>query len=573
MKNKFTINTYDFSKKTVKSLASTDTKEENWPVVYQIHKGNRIYVGETTNLKTRMWQHLDNPEEIKLSGGEINVIFDEEFNKSAALDLESFLIRYFSGDNKFSVINRNDGMLDRDYYNREEYREMFEQIWENLRKLNIADKTIAEINNSELFKFSPYKNLNFEQLKVVTEVLMNIDESLSNQSKILSIIGGDAGTGKTIVVMYLAKLLADLQNFDQANDDIDDESNFAVFFEHNQRFKKLRIALIIPQSALCKRIRQIFSKVGLGDANIQIYSPLQFAQTDGIFDITLVDEAHLLKIGISHATQNGKVKEINRKLFGTPEGHTELDWIMHNSNNVVIVYSKTQRVRQINLTDADVEKYKDDFTCRDYYLNKQMRSLGGESFINYINNIFSRSLHPADKEIFPHFEARLYSNLKDMVNEIQKKENKYGLSRLVAGFAWEWATHKHKAEYDIEIDGAKLKWNNPGQMPSSSEASTIVSSIYTIQGEDLNYAGVIIGKDLRYKKGRLYFDPKHYYDTGAKNRNSHQIKNKIKIDDDILLEQVLRVYKVLLSRAVKGVYIFACDEGLRKYLTKYFDVY
>ena len=96
-----------------------------------------------------MWQHLDNPEKIKLSGGEINVIFDEEFNKSAALDLESFLIRYFSGDNKFSVINRNDGMLDRDYYNREEYREMFEQIWENLRKLNIADKTIAEINNSE----------------------------------------------------------------------------------------------------------------------------------------------------------------------------------------------------------------------------------------------------------------------------------------------------------------------------------------------------------------------------------------------------------------------------------------
>lgn len=51
-------------------------------------------------------------------------------------------------------------MCDRDYYDRANYRKTFEEIWDRLRELKIADKTIAEINNSELFKFSPYKNLN-----------------------------------------------------------------------------------------------------------------------------------------------------------------------------------------------------------------------------------------------------------------------------------------------------------------------------------------------------------------------------------------------------------------------------
>ena len=105
-------------------------------------------------------------------------------------------------------------MCDRDYYGRENYRKTFEEIWDRLRELEIADKTISEINNSELFKFSPYKNLNFEQLNVVTEIVQNIDEAITSNTKSLSVIDGDAGTGKTIVIMYLAKLLADLQSFD-----------------------------------------------------------------------------------------------------------------------------------------------------------------------------------------------------------------------------------------------------------------------------------------------------------------------------------------------------------------------
>ena len=258
----FRIEKYRFSNSVVDSLDSH--YEQNWPVVYQIRNNSEIYIGETTNLKSRMKQHLDNDEKASLRNGVFNVVFDETFNKSVALDLESYLIQYFSGDGKLKVLNRNDGMCDRDYYNRSRYRQTFERIWERLRDLGVANKTISEINNSELFKFSPYKNLNFEQLDVVTEIVQNIEQSIKAKRKSLSIVDGDAGTGKTIVIMYLAKLLADLHNFDSKNDDLDDDSNFSVFFELesiNQTFKNKKIALIIPQPSLCERVRKIFKRL------------------------------------------------------------------------------------------------------------------------------------------------------------------------------------------------------------------------------------------------------------------------------------------------------------------------
>lgn len=240
----FQIRSYSFNQGAISALATDDhAEEENWPVVYQIYNNDKIYIGETTNLKSRMNQHLMNAQKASLRDGCVKVVFDDTFNKSAALDLESYLIQYFSADGKYTVLNRNDGMCDRDYYDKPNYRATFEKIWDKLRELGIASKTISALNNSEIFKFSPYKNLNFEQLEVVTEIVQNIDEAFMNGRKSLSIIDGDAGTGKTIVITYLTKLLADLQNFDGNNDDIDDESNFNTFFtvrNINERFKGKR---------------------------------------------------------------------------------------------------------------------------------------------------------------------------------------------------------------------------------------------------------------------------------------------------------------------------------------------
>lgn len=573
-KKSFQIKNYSFDQSTINNLATADHLEENWPVVYQIYNNQQIYIGETTNLKNRMNQHLANAEKSSLKHGSLKVVFDETFNKSAALDLESYLIQYFSGDGKFRVLNRNDGMCDRDYYGRENYRKTFEEIWNRLRELKIADKTISEINNSELFKFSPYKNLNFEQLNVVTEIVQNIDEAITSNTKSLSIIDGDAGTGKTIVIMYLAKLLADLQSFDNKNDDIDDESNFNIFFEFeniNQKFKNKSIALVIPQPSLCGRIRKIFDKIDLGGANIKIFSPIQFGKSNDDFDITLVDEAHLLKVGVT-GTLGKQVHEIDQKIFGNTDIHSELEWIMAKSKNVVMVFSDQQRIRPANISKSDILKYSDEYNMREYWLKTQMRSLGGKKYIDYIHDILSNNLRPTQKEIFKNFEAKIFTNIQDFVAAIQKRESEYGLSRMVAGFAWKWSSKEDKREYDIRIDGMEFRWNSTqNNWIGSKNAPEEVGSIYTVQGDDLNYVGIIIGNDLLYRNGKLIFNREACADSGAMKRSQRQVANNEQISEDDMLEQVLRTYRILMNRAVKGVYIYACDEELKHYLTDYFD--
>ena len=576
----FEIKRYSFDKNTIADLGIESEQEENWPVVYQIYNNAEIYIGETTSLKNRMLQHLDNPAKDSLKKGSVNVVFDETFNKSAALDLESYLIQYFSGDGKYKVLNKNDGMCDRDYFDRKKYRKTFEEIWERLRELKIADKKISEINNSELFKFSPYKNLNFDQLRVVTEVLENIDEAISEHSKSFSIIGGDAGTGKTIVIMYLAKLIADLQTFDNKNDDIDDESNFKLFFEkenYNKKFKNKKIALVVPQQSLRGRVKSIFGKVGLGGADIKIFSPIEFGDQVNDFDIALVDEAHLLKVGAYNAQGKTlqKIKKIDKKLFGDGKVHSELDWIMKKSKNVVAVFSDQQRVRFGNIDEKhDIDKYAGEFNTRRYYLHDQMRSKGGKSYIQYINNIFSNSFHPQEKQNFKGFEAKLFYDFRKFISEMDKRESEYGLCRTVAGFAWKWKTKKYGYDdnFDIEIDGVKLRWNSDlNNWIGSKRSVNEVGSIYTVQGDDLNYVGVIIGKELIRRKGRMVFDKKEYADNGATRRNRRQVENDEKVTDEEILNQILRTYRVLLSRAIKGVYIYVCDDELREYLARYFD--
>ena len=549
-KKSFQIKNYSFDQSTINNLATADHLEENWPVVYQIYNNQQIYIGETTNLKNRMNQHLANAEKSSLKHGSLKVVFDETFNKSAALDLESYLIQYFSGDGKFRVLNRNDGMCDRDYYGRENYRKTFEEIWNRLRELKIADKTISEINNSELFKFSPYKNLNFEQLNVVTEIVQNIDEAITSNTKSLSIIDGDAGTGKTIVIMYLAKLLADLQSFDNKNDDIDDESNFNIFFEFeniNQKFKNKSIALVIPQPSLCGRIRKIFDKIDLGGANIKIFSPIQFGKSNDDFDITLVDEAHLLKVGVT-GTLGKQVHEIDQKIFGNTDIHSELEWIMAKSKNVVMVFSDQQRIRPANISKSDILKYSDEYNMREYWLKTQMRSLGGKKYIDYIHDILSNDLRPTQKEIFKDFEAKIFTNIQDFVAAIQKRESEYGLSRMIAGFAWKWSSKEDKREYDIRIDGMEFRWNSTqNNWIGSKNAPEEVGSIYTVQGDDLNYVGIIIGNDLLYRNGKLIFNREACADSGAMKRSQRQVADNEQISEDDMLEQILRTYRILMN--------------------------
>jgi DUF2075 family protein len=170
---------------------------------------------------------------------------------------------------------------------------------------------------------------------------------------------------------------------------------------------------------------------------------------------------------------------------------------------------------------------------------------------------------------FPGYDLRGFTNLAEMRRELALREAEVGLARLVAGYAWPWRTKRDASAFDLEIDGLQLRWNGTEtDWVGSRNSVNEVGSIHTIQGYDLNYAGVIIGPDLRYdaKRRTLAFDRSNYFDRRGKQNNRAR---GITYSDDDLLRFVTNIYAVLLTRGILGTYVYVCDRALRDYLGRF----
>lgn len=115
----------------------------------------------------------------------------------------------------------------------------------------------------------------------------------------------------------------------------------------------------------------------------------------------------------------------------------------------------------------------------------------------------------------------------------------------------------------------RLQWNTAVvDWVNSPRAVREVGSIHTIQGYDLNYAGVIVGRDLRWDATheRLVFDRSQHFDKKGMENNPQL---GIKYSDEDLLRFVTNIYFVLLTRGIKGTYVYVCDPPLREHLNRF----
>ena len=100
----------------------------------------------------------------------------------------------------------------------------------------------------------------------------------------------------------------------------------------------------------------------------------------------------------------------------------------------------------------------------------------------------------------------------------------------------------------------------------AEQAHTIneVGSTYTIQGFDLNYAGVILGKSVKYRDGKIVYDPSESSNGKATKKRTMEDGTKQNFAKELLKHEV----RVLMTRGVNGLYIYACDDQLREALKK-----
>ena len=155
----FQIDRYDFKTESLNEIRQlrhwNSDVGKNWPVVYIINSEKEAYVGETISASQRFEQHLQNSDRRRLT--EVRIVSDKNFNKSVTLDLESFLISHMASDGKYKLQNGNGGLQNHEYFDKSGYEKEFRKIWNKLKELNVVDHSISWIENSDLYKYSPYQ--------------------------------------------------------------------------------------------------------------------------------------------------------------------------------------------------------------------------------------------------------------------------------------------------------------------------------------------------------------------------------------------------------------------------------
>ncbi|MEZ5044063.1 MAG: DNA/RNA helicase domain-containing protein [Saprospiraceae bacterium] len=557
--NEVAIQQFDFNEDLFHEFQDLHYAKEFWPLVYILSDGKikEAYVGETTDAYARMSSHLRNEHKQKLTA--VHLITSEKFNKSATLDIESNLIKYISADGQYKLLNANIGLANHNYYQKQEvYWHIFKTIWHKLTAKGLTKHSIEYIDNSDLFKYSPYKSLSREQLNG----LMTIINCLLSEKHDRIVVEGGAGTGKTILAVFLFKLInSDNEDFN-FKEFGEDETEFIERIRLlKEKFHNPKMALVVPMSSFRNTLKKVFKNIQGLNANM-VVGPAEIANQK--YDITLVDESHRLRRRVNLGAYFGSFDKACEKLGLDKHNCNELDWMLMQAKKLILFYDENQSIKPSDVPKKDFDYLKAQDSTKNAHLKSQFRVKGGNSYIDYVTRLLKGDLRK-NEELYQakHYELTLYDSIEELVAEIKLKNEKHGLSRLIAGYSWKWISKKNADAYDIHIEKTQLKWNRVSDDWINSENSMEeVGCIHTTQGYDLNYTGIIFGHEITYNKdrGRIEIIKENYHDKNG--------KNSIR-DEEELRSFIINIYQTILLRGIKGTYVYVCDANLREYFAQH----
>lgn len=520
-----------------------------------------VYVGESNNVIARTRQHYESGEDSRnwqyiLTHSkeipQIIIIGHKYFNKSFTLDMENRLIEYMmASEHSVETLHNGRGNPQNEYYPVEEFEEVFHSVWRGLRKIK-PDLFLSEsaIQHSALYKASPLKKLTDEQIDAKETIIAKIYDAIeSGQDSQLVFVQGEAGTGKTVL-------------------------NSSIFYEiltnGEELFgREIDCHILVNHVQQITVYEQIAKRLGLG--NDRVHKPTQFINkfsTERKVDVAFVDEAHLL---LTRGNQGYS-------------GHNQLEDVINRSRVTVVMFDEYQVLNSEEYWEpAILEEIKSIAHRQHSYigLSQQLRmrcSLSTRQWLDdfVLNNRLSE--FTKDNE----YEVKSFNSPQALYDAIREKASKdeTRLSRLVATYDWEYngvRGPEDKAFWSVEINGWSKPWNYETlsrlskkelkqikDLAWAEQPHTIdeVGSTYTIQGFDLSYVGVILGPSVKYKDGEIIFDPSESCNTRATSRRTLSDGSKQSFGKIFIRNEV----KVLLSRGVNGLYIYACDDNLRQAL-------
>ncbi|MDP1852574.1 MAG: DUF2075 domain-containing protein [Candidatus Planktophila sp.] len=375
-----------------------------------------------------------------------------------------------------------------------------------------------------------------EQKTVLEKIVKASNDSLTGQKRVIVITGGP-GTGKSVIsINALARLTGQ---------------------RLNARYVTPNAA---PRAVFEAKLNKIFGKA---DIRSLFSGSGSFTETSAeSFDTLIVDEAHRLKM------KSGMFKNL---------GENQVKEIIESAHTSVFFIDEAQKVtwsdvggilmieEQAELAGALVERFE---------LTSQFRCGGSDDYMAWLDETLGVGADTAHYFSRDKFDFQIFDSPVELHKTIKEKNKINNKSRVVAGYCWEWISKKKPNLSDITIDefGYKATWNltaDGGAWIISPKSVEEVGCIHTCQGLEVDYIGVIIGRDLIAVDGVLRTDPSA---RAKSDKSMAGYKKEFKVDPikaELKADEIIRnTYRTLMSRGMKGCYVYFVDPATAEHFKK-----
>lgn len=376
------------------------------------------------------------------------------------------------------------------------------------------------------------------QKVIYEEILNSMNKVLKSGKKKTVIVRGGPGTGKTVLAV---NLLAEMIS----------RGSSAIYVSKNSAPRNVYNCKL-KGTMKKNRIDALFKGSGCFTSTAK-----------NTFDVLLVDEAHRLN------EKSG--------LFAT--GENQVMEIIRSSRLSVFFIDEDQRISVKDIgTEKEIQKYAGllDSEAIVMELDSQFRCSGSDGYLGWIDNVLQiRETAAYYMDSSFNYDFRVFDDPNKMRAEIELRNKSNNKSRIVAGYCWNWLKDsKNDSDvHDITIPefNFEMSWNlgNTSTWAIDPNSISEAGCVHTCQGLEFDYVGVIIGPDMRYdpESDTIITDA----DKRAKTDKSLNglKKGRTKEEQYALADKIIKnTYRVLMTRGMKGCYVYCVNHSLSEYLSK-----
>ncbi|MYD42971.1 MAG: DUF2075 domain-containing protein [Gammaproteobacteria bacterium] len=389
----------------------------------------------------------------------------------------------------------------------------------------LADTVASLLQGNEEF-------IMIDEQKLVFEEALALSRMDSDKKRVLLVEGGP-GTGKSVIAI---NLLVKLIN----------AGKVAHYVTNNNAPREIYEAKLAG-SKTSGEISALFKKAG----------HFVNARRDSV-DVLIVDEAHRLM----------------ERWFRDPKGRHHIKEMLNAAKQVLFFMDQDQIIHFKDIGDREELRQRSleaGADVKELKLESQFRCNGSDSYLDWLSNTLQLQETDTSTLDVREFDFKVFDSPHELHETIISLNQSSNKSRMVAGYCWNWEGRKNPVEKDVKIPEHHFekKWNlsSYGSTWLIEENSVDeIGCIHTCQGLELEYVGVIVGKDFVIRDGIVQTDANERAKSDDATKGYKKMFREDPADAKRRADRVIKnTYRTLMTRGQKGCFIYCVDSETQEY--------